>query len=160
MTNSRGLPWWSSSWEAALPMQEVCIRSLTREPDPACCTWRSHMPQQRPRVLGAATKIQHRQKKKNNNNFLMTNIRKFSILGICKLWPYIIWWVFNTDNISSCVKLKCILKNGPKWTRIKTQTGQTESNTFKSSPQKVCNQPMTVKGVKCRMVIFLGGSQV
>ena len=54
----RGLPWWSSGQDSALPMQGARVRSLVGELDPAC------MPQLRVRMLQlksprAATKKSH-----------------------------------------------------------------------------------------------------
>ena len=31
-----GLPWWSSGWDSALPMQGAWVRSLDKELDPVC----------------------------------------------------------------------------------------------------------------------------
>ena len=44
-----GLPWWSSEWDSALPMQGARVPSLVGELDPTCMPQlRVRMPQLRP----------------------------------------------------------------------------------------------------------------
>ena len=33
----RGLSWWSSGWDPALPVQGAQVQSLVRELEPTCC---------------------------------------------------------------------------------------------------------------------------
>ena len=68
-----GIPWWSSDWDSELPMQGAWVRSLVRELDPSCHSWRCYMSQRRLMILCTTPKTLYRQinkylkeKKKHN----------------------------------------------------------------------------------------------
>ena len=59
--HSVGIPWWSNDWDSKLPMQGTWVRSLVRELDPTCHSWRCYMSQRRLMILCTTPKTLYRQ---------------------------------------------------------------------------------------------------